>query len=91
MLRLVNVLILLLGLGAGAWDAAASGPFRFRDVGELWFRIHPDSLQLAQPAVERHLAPFLWDPVILTLLTLPAAPLFLGLAAALFMLRRMFG
>ncbi len=40
-------------------------------VGETWNAIHSTSLQLLQPAVERHVAQWLWDPVILTVLTAP--------------------
>jgi hypothetical protein len=43
-------------------------------VGKLWFDLHPTSLQLAQPAIQRHIAPWLWDPVIVTLLLWWAAP-----------------
>ena len=41
--------------------------------GELWFAFHPESLQLAQPAIERHLLPWLWDPVLVTVLLAPAS------------------
>ncbi|MEO1470321.1 MAG: hypothetical protein AAFV86_14815, partial [Pseudomonadota bacterium] len=51
--------------------------------------VHPSSLQLLQPAVERHLDPVLWDPYILAALEAPAfvsalvlAVLFAGLALA---------
>jgi hypothetical protein len=83
MLRLLAILFGGAGIAAGALDFGRDEAFRFADVGELWFMLHRDSLQLLQPAIERHLAPFLWDPVMLTILTLPAAPLFVGLAAAL--------
>lgn len=52
------------------------------DVGALWWYLHPTSQQLAQPAVERHIHPLLWDPVILTILLSPAF-LALGIVAAL--------
>ena len=42
------------------------------DFGPLWNALHPGSLQLAQPAIERHVHPVLWDPVILTVLLTPA-------------------
>jgi len=48
---------------------------------ELWYTAWPGSLVGAQIRVER-LAPFLWDPVIVTLLHLPAWML-LGLPGAL--------
>jgi len=44
-------------------------------AGELWFSLHPNSLQVAEPAIARHvpvIGPWLWHPVISTLLTWPA-------------------
>ncbi|HWI25987.1 MAG TPA: hypothetical protein VN668_03400 [Stellaceae bacterium] len=44
----------------------------FVSAGELWYQINPGSLLLAQPAIQRHIAPWLWDPVIQTILLWPA-------------------
>jgi hypothetical protein len=44
-------------------------------AGELWFSLHPTSLQVAEPAIARHvpvIGPWLWHPLISTLLTWPA-------------------
>ncbi|WP_226573825.1 hypothetical protein [Acuticoccus sediminis] len=41
-------------------------------LGDLWFRLSPETLQLAQPAVQRYLHPAIWDPGILTFLLLPS-------------------
>ena len=54
----------------------------FVAVGEVWFRIHPDSYQLLEPAISRHVSPLLWDYVVLPLMTAPVA-LVLGLLGAL--------
>jgi hypothetical protein len=70
LLLLVGLVILardLLVLGAGydllTWfDAKPHGAPIV--LGELWYAIHPDSLQLLQPAVQRHLHPALWDWVV---------------------------
>lgn len=40
-------------------------------LGDLWFQLSPETLQLAQPAVQRYLHPAIWDPGILTVLLLP--------------------
>ena len=50
--------------------------------------IHSTSLQLLQPAIERHVAVWLWNPVILTVLTAPAALVFAILGAILMLLGR---
>lgn len=56
------------------------------DTGALWWAVHPTSQQLAQPAVERHLHPWLWDPVLLTVLLSPAFVTVGVLALALLLL-----
>jgi hypothetical protein len=44
----------------------------FVPAGALWYQISPNTILLAQPAIQRHLAPWLWDPVIQTILLWPA-------------------
>ena len=41
-------------------------------LGDFWHSVHSTSLQLLQPAIERHVAQWLWDPVALSVLTSPA-------------------
>jgi hypothetical protein len=48
----------------GIWPAAP--------LGQVWADIDRQSLLLAQPAIERHVAAWLWDPVIFTLLQIQA-------------------
>lgn len=62
--------------------------FHLTRVGEVWFYLHPGSLQLAQPAIERHLWPALWNPVMITVLLLPAALLVLALGLLFLVLFR---
>src|SRR5436309_776903 len=50
--------------------AAANGLF-FTALGKDWYDINPNSLQLIQPAIERHVAVWLWNPVIQTVLEQP--------------------
>jgi hypothetical protein len=85
MLRLIGAALAAAGLVALAFDVVVpdGDGFRLRTVGEWWFRLDRDSLQLAQPAIERHVAVWLWDPVMLTLLLAPAALAGLGAGAAL--------
>ena len=44
-----------------------------RRVGDIWHAVSPDTLQLAQPAIERHIwqGPLIWDKIVLNLLILP--------------------
>jgi len=49
-----------------------NGRFQLIATGELWFRISPSTIELAQPAIQRHVAAWLWDPVLVTVLLWPA-------------------
>ena len=52
-----------------------TGTFALAAAGELWFELHQNSLMLAEPAITRHIpviGPWLWHPVISTVLTWPA-------------------
>jgi hypothetical protein len=80
--RVIGWLLVLAGLAVLASDFiawAASGEFHLMALGELWYRLSPSTLQLAQPAIQRHLYPALWDPVIVTVLLWWAAPTLLVL------------
>jgi hypothetical protein len=49
-----------------AWDvmdyAADTKPFKTAPLGQRWFELHKNSLLLVQPAIERHIAVWLWPP-----------------------------
>ena len=93
MMRWIGFGLLGLSAAVAALDLAATAPagFRLRALGEWWFRLAPDSLQLLQPALERHVAVWLWDPVTLTVLEQPAAALLAGLGALLLAVRALRG
>lgn len=57
-------------------------------LGELWFMINPEGLNLTQAIVQRYISPTLWDPVILNLLLWPAWLVFLVLGLVLLVLFR---
>jgi len=50
-----------------AWDVldyvANTKPFQTAPLGLRWFEIHKNSLLLIQPAIERHIAVWLWPPL----------------------------
>jgi hypothetical protein len=56
-----------LALLFAAWDvmdyAAGTQPFKTAPLGQRWFELHKDSLLLIQPAIERHIAAWLWPPL----------------------------
>ena len=49
-----------------AWDvmdyAANTHPFQMAPLGQRWFELHKNSLLLIQPAIQRHVAAWLWWP-----------------------------
>ncbi|MEM6680022.1 MAG: hypothetical protein AAF675_19335 [Pseudomonadota bacterium] len=74
MLRLLTAVFVLITLGAFMRDLLVSieaGAWAPVALGQWWFEIHPNSLQLLQPAIERHVSPALWDPHVLGLLEGP--------------------
>ncbi len=50
-----------------------AGALRFVAAGELWYQLHPGSLNLSQAGVQRYLLPEIWDPGVVTILLAPAA------------------
>lgn len=88
MLRVIGWVIGLAGVLLLAVDLLETRGGALRAVGQWWFRLHRDSLQIAQPAIERHVAPWLWDPVILTVLEAPAAPVLIALGLVLWLIGR---
>jgi hypothetical protein len=45
-------------------------------VAQLWYDIHRGSLNFVQTTLEQHLHPFLWDPLLFTVLQWPATLVF---------------
>jgi hypothetical protein len=69
--RLIGWLFLLAALaalGRDLFDWYRTGAFAPLVVGQLWFDLHPASLNLVQAVIQRYVAPWLWDPVITTVL-----------------------
>lgn len=49
----------------------AAANWSTKPLGQYWFDISPASLNGAQALVQRHVNPFLWDPLIVWLLQQP--------------------
>ena len=69
----------ILGADFAGFGPGSSGDGPLASLGSWWFWLHKDSLQMLQPAVERHISPDLWDPGIQTLLEWPASVQFIVL------------
>jgi len=48
------------------------GGVTFTSLGDVWGTASPASLNLVQAVVQRYVHPIVWDPVLVTLLLLPA-------------------
>ena len=82
-MQLMAIIFFVIAGLALIWDLfrwGGQGPLAFADIGTDWYALHPTSLQLAQPAVQRYLTPELWDNVIQPLLLTPAVFVFGGIA-----------
>ncbi|MGQ0677691.1 MAG: hypothetical protein ACT4N4_16615 [Rhodospirillales bacterium] len=87
-LRLIGVALLLAALAVLGMDMLASmhqGALRFASAGEVWAAVHRDSLLLAEPGLDRHVWPGLWQTVVLPVRLWPAAAV-LGVPAILLLL-----
>jgi hypothetical protein len=90
--RAAGLIVISLAVLLAGYDAARSlvdRLLRVTKVGDVWFAIHRESLLLLQPAIERHIEPliggWLWDPVMLKILTAPTW-LVLGVIGAILVL-----
>ena len=69
--RLIGWIIFLAGVSvlvrdALVWiDAKRWAPMA---LGQLWYDLNRSSLNLVQAVVQRYLHPFLWDPIIVSIL-----------------------
>lgn len=71
------------------------GQFQLAALGEWWFWAHKDSLQVLQPAIERHVESWLpfsiWDPGVQSLLEWPFALELAVVSAVFFIVARLRG
>ncbi|MGI9385157.1 MAG: hypothetical protein ACR2PO_18545 [Methyloligellaceae bacterium] len=65
------VIVAGLALAYEIRNAFETGAYRVIPAGELWFKAHVGSLNLAQAITQRYVHPALWDPVIVSVLRWP--------------------
>ena len=85
------ILAAFAALGRDMFGWFDTGRWHSVPFGQVWSDIHRDSLLLLQPALERHVAVFLWDPVMTTILLAPAWAVFGLPGVALLLLVRSCG
>ncbi len=91
--RIFGWILVLAALGAIAYEVMAAvnaGSWRMIALGEMWFKLHTASLNISQAAIQRHVAPWLWEPVITTILLWPGWAVFgvPGVLASVFCRKR---
>lgn len=67
MARSLGFLLCLGGIALLAWTVVSyliGGTWDPLLTGAAWANVHASSLQVAQPAVERYLSPFIWQSII---------------------------
>ncbi len=58
-------------LVADGVTSLAADKLQVTSLGQTWFTVNGGSLNLAQAVVQRYVHPYLWDPVIVTVLLWP--------------------
>jgi hypothetical protein len=69
--RLIGWILLLFGVAAAMrdlWAWAKTGHWEPIVLGKLWYEVDRSSLNLVQAVVQRYIHPFLWDPIIVSIL-----------------------
>jgi hypothetical protein len=84
--RAIGLLLIAAGFVGMVIDGTrsiANGAMTFSPIGEVAFRLLGERYLLLQPAIERHIHPLLWDPIVLNLTLLPASVVAFALGALL--------
>lgn len=71
LLRIIGYLLLFLAiaaLGAEILMSVEAGEWVALAVGDVWAEIDRNSISLVQAGLERHVHPYLFDPILLTIL-----------------------
>jgi len=85
-LRILGYGLLAVAIIAGISDASSSialSKIHLAPLGQVWFDLSPETLNLAQAVIQRYVHPALWDPVLQTVLTWPVWAVFAPLGLAL--------
>ncbi len=92
MLRLIALILVVAGgwLGWRDWQSTIGqgNAFRLSSVEATWEAFSPSTHEAWLPMLQELTVPYLWDPVLKTLLVLPSAGLLIFIGAVLWMSRR---
>jgi len=82
------VLLALVALTVDATKSLAASTLIWTSFIDQWLAIHPASFAAARGLVEAKLYPWLWDPVLITFLSLPAWLVLGGLGILIYWIGR---
>ena len=86
-LRFIGYIFAILAVAAASYEAfqaVSNDGWKMTALGELWFKLDAQSLSVSQAGIQRYVAPWLWEPVITTILLWPGWAVF-GVPALLLM------
>lgn len=69
-----------------ATHSVAAGSLVASPLGQSWYSVSPSTLNLAQAVVQRYTLPFVWDPVMIWILTFPGFAVFAALALVFYII-----
>lgn len=78
--RIIGWILLIFGLmliGNEILASLKAGEWAPQLLGQMWFELDVESLNLVQALIQRYLFPQLWDPIIVELLLWPAWVIFI--------------
>ena len=61
----------IVGIVIDGTKSIAANALVITPLGETWFTLSPGSLNALQAGIQRHISPYLWDPVLQWVLMLP--------------------
>lgn len=87
--RVIGLLLVAVAVIVAAIEMSRSfesGKWNVIPLGKLWYDLSPGSLNLIQAVTQRYLAPQIWEPGVVTVLTWPAWGVLGGLGLVLLIL-----
>ncbi|WMS44069.1 hypothetical protein RDV64_06670 [Acuticoccus sp. MNP-M23] len=90
--RVLGYVSVIAAFAAGFWDlwqSVRTDSLVLTPLGELWYRLSADSLNLTQAVTQRYIHPAVWDPVLIYFLKLPSFMALLIFAALVLLIAQL--
>jgi len=73
------IILALAALGYEGAQAIANDGWQIFALGELWFKLDAQSINISQSSIQRYISPWVWEPMITSILLCPCWTIFGGL------------